>query len=103
MSAINQLFEIINDNIKYFAEVEKCQDLNTSLNNFKKSLEECARNVKEIESFASLYDYSPEVPGNGFRSFIDIIESAIKKSPKICTLVIRNRGKILFRSDYYAK
>lgn len=39
---------------------------------------------RELEEFAAEYDYSPEVPGNGFRSFISI-----------CSILVRNISQVV--------
>jgi hormone-sensitive lipase len=59
--------------------------------------------VKEIESFAHTYDYDAKTPGNGYRSFIFIYESALEYSMRVCKYITENRGSLLFRKSLYLK
>lgn len=97
------LIQAIDENFEHFYEAKKFNALKFKLKKLKKSLENCDEKIVEIESFASDYDFDHETPGNGYRSYVDVYNSAIKKSLKLCEQLITSREKILFRADYYAK
>lgn len=97
------LIQVIDKNFDYFYEAKKFNALKFKLKKLKKSLENCDAQIVQIESFASDYDFDHETPGNGYRSYVDVYNSAIKKSLKLCEQLITSREKILFRADYYAK
>jgi hypothetical protein len=99
------LINCVDNNIEYFDKSDKNSQtkIKSSLLSFKSSLENCSRFIEEIKSFAGEYDFDEETRGNGFWSFVDIFESAVKKTTKINKELITNREKILFRADSYAK
>lgn len=59
--------------------------------------------IKEIESFAAEYDFDVNTPGNGYRSFVFIWNSAVQYTEKICKYISQNRGNLLFRKSVYMK
>lgn len=59
--------------------------------------------INEIKMFQTVYDLDEETPGNGYRSFIYIVEVAIVKMNKICTQVKKKRESIVFRRSFYEK
>jgi Hormone-sensitive lipase (HSL) N-terminus len=100
---ISLLLVSIENSANYFNKTEKFIDLKSKLEILKKSVKNCNENVKKIEAFAGDYDFDHKTPGNGYRSFIDVFNSAIKKSSKLCEQLISGRSKILFRAAHYAK
>lgn len=59
--------------------------------------------LRKIDSFAHIYDYDESTPGNGYRSFIFIFETALDYSIKTCQYINDNRGSLLFRKSLYLK
>ena len=59
--------------------------------------------TKNIEAFAGIYDFDAQTPGNGYRSFVYIFNSAVKHTEKICKYITSNRGNLLFRKSAYLK
>lgn len=103
MEPVSKLIHTIDSCIQYFEKCDKYKELNDSLDSFKFNVENCCEKVKIIESFASEYDYDENTPANGYRSFVSIFTSAIKKSLNICQQMSKIRMKILFRANYYAE
>lgn len=95
------LIKTIDNNIEFFVKENK--SLSANLNQFKIVVEKCAKAVDEIGTFAKNYDFDEQTAGNGYRSFLDISSSAVKKSAKVCSQLIRARRSIFFRADNYAK
>lgn len=103
IDSVTLLAQAIINSVEHFDKTQKFTELAKKLQDLKKSLEKCDEKIVEIESFAGDYDFDHDTPGNGYRSFVDVFNSAIKKTLKLCEQLITNRGKILFRADYYAK
>ncbi|XP_055700251.1 hormone-sensitive lipase isoform X1 [Phlebotomus papatasi] len=59
--------------------------------------------VDQISDFAHEYDFDSETPGNGYRSFIKVIDCCIMHSIKLCRAVLESRSSILFRKTLYTK
>lgn len=66
-------------------------------------LEKAVPVLKEIESFASKYDFDEKTPGNGYRSFVYIFNAGVQHAEKICKYILDNRGNLLFRKSVYMK
>lgn len=59
--------------------------------------------ITEIEEFMAEYDFDASTPGNGFRSFLMVFESAVHHSMKLSKYVTENRSGLLFRTNIYMK
>ncbi|XP_055695984.1 hormone-sensitive lipase-like isoform X2 [Lutzomyia longipalpis] len=59
--------------------------------------------VDQISEFAHEYDFDINTPGNGYRSFIKVIDCCIMHSIKTCRTVLEGRTSILFRKTLYTK
>jgi hypothetical protein len=103
LKPVAKLIHTVDDCVDYFSKCEKYKNLTTNLHDFKINAEICFEKVKIIENFAGEYDFDRDTPASGYRSFIDIFKSAIKKSLNLCQRMSKGRVKILFRADYYAK
>lgn len=71
------------------------------------SVEESVKNLKlvskEIESFAGNYDLDESSPGNGYRSFVYIVEKATEKTLAVCGKIHDNHTKFFFREKFYER
>jgi len=102
-SEIADLIQAVDNNSEYFDNVKKCQILNLSLSQLKLEIEKCVKAALEIKRFAHEYDFDEETSGNGYWSFLNMTESAIRKTSKVCKQLIKNRTNLLFSADNYAK
>uniref|UniRef100_A0A182NRK8 Hormone-sensitive lipase n=1 Tax=Anopheles dirus TaxID=7168 RepID=A0A182NRK8_9DIPT len=59
--------------------------------------------VRTVQSFMHEYDFDPSAPGNGFRSFLYVVECCVKTALKLARYVMENRSTILFRKALYVK
>lgn len=66
-------------------------------------LEKSGPLLKEIESFASEYDLDEKTPGNGYRSFLQVFNSAVVYTEKFCIEVKEKKEKFFFRRVLYEK
>ncbi|CRL00605.1 CLUMA_CG013865, isoform A [Clunio marinus] len=99
---IDELNQLLTDAINYFNNNVKHQTLKFCLNNLQNSVKKCTKLVEEIATFAHEYDFDEATQGNGYRSFLNVFSSAVRKTTKISQQLIRERENILFRADNYA-
>ncbi|XP_075166336.1 hormone-sensitive lipase [Haematobia irritans] len=59
--------------------------------------------TREIEEFASRYDFDANTPGNGYRSFISVVDSCIEYGLSICKNLTSSRSTLFFRKKSYMK
>jgi hormone-sensitive lipase len=103
--SVNELVGICGENFNYYQN-DKTFVGSRMCSNFEKLKEFLQKSVpviKEIETFAHTYDFDDETPGNGYRSFIFIYESAVDYSMKVCHYINDNRRSLLFRKSLYQK
>lgn len=59
--------------------------------------------VHQIEAFAYQYDFDEYTPGNGYRSFIAVINSCIEYGLTLCKNLLTSRSTMFFRKKTYMK
>lgn len=59
--------------------------------------------VTEFNGFAHEYDFDDRTPGNGYRSWMKAMHSAIEYCIRICSYIAKNRRYLLFRKSVYIK
>ena len=59
--------------------------------------------LESLEQIAPEFDFSPEVPGNGYRSLAKVVDSCIDRLVQISRYISINRDGLLFRSGHYCK
>lgn len=53
--------------------------------------------VIEVNSIVKYYDFDEETPGNGFRSFLVVVDASVSYGLQLCHKVCLKRDKIMFR------
>lgn len=101
----NELIRMCLSNIEFYKNDKSFVGtrLQLSFEKLKEFLDKSIPVIKEIESFAHLYNYDEHTPGNGYYSFIFTYESALNYSLKKCQYVTDNRSSLLFRKSLYLK
>ncbi|XP_076276083.1 hormone-sensitive lipase isoform X1 [Lasioglossum baleicum] len=66
-------------------------------------LEQVQPLYKEISRFAPMFDLDVDVPGNGYRSFLVLIDKCIIHSRAICHQIYCQKDSIFFRKSYYMR
>lgn len=99
------LKSIIFNNIDYYKTDDSANGLkmHAALLGIIDLVDEARPLVVEIESICKLYDFDDATPGNGYRSFIKIFDSAINHTFKIVKYVTESRSSLLFRKNTYTK
>ena len=102
---IEDLIKMSMSNVEFYSDDQSSVGLKLH-GIFTKLIEELEKSIpviKEIESFAGVYDFDENTPGNGYRSFVFIFDAAVKHTEKICIYITENRGSLLFRKSVYMK
>lgn len=99
------LRELCTNNIEYFSKDDSLNGakLHSSFQALVLHIELAKKRVAEIQLFAHEYDFDEHTPGNGYRSFIVVVDCCIKHSIKLCRNILENRSSLLFRKSMYFK
>lgn len=99
----NQLITVCKDNRQYF-ESDKSEMGHRFFNQFESMIDHLAaarRYVSEFKGFMHQYDFDDQTPGNGYRSLVNCVHSAIEYCIKVCKYIAKNRKSFLFRRSVY--
>ncbi|XP_031830547.1 hormone-sensitive lipase [Nomia melanderi] len=66
-------------------------------------LEQLQPLYKEINRVAPMFDFDVEIPGNGYRSFLGLIDKCIIHSRAICHQIYCQKDSIFFRKSYHMR
>ncbi|XP_033232111.1 hormone-sensitive lipase [Belonocnema kinseyi] len=58
---------------------------------------------RDIAKIAPLFDFNPETPGNGYRSFLVIVDKCILYTGNVCRRILCQRDSMLFSKNFYMK
>lgn len=99
------LKSIIVNNIDYFHDDESTNGLKLhgAFQAIIDHLDNVRPLIQEVELFCKQYDFDEATPGNGYRSFIKITDSAINHTLKVVKYITENRSSLLFRKNNYTK
>ncbi|XP_072931144.1 hormone-sensitive lipase isoform X2 [Epargyreus clarus] len=59
--------------------------------------------VDHVRKVAPLYDFDNKSPGNGYRSFVSVVDSCVLHGLKLSRQVCTGRDALLFRKGYFVK
>jgi len=100
-----KLKELCKENIIYFTNNER--NGSTAMANSFEQLFQNIDNIKplvfELRNVCHLYDFDPSIPGNGYRSYVTVVDLFIDHCIKICNQMAVNRDSFFFRKTFYAK
>uniref|UniRef100_A0A2M4AL67 Putative hormone-sensitive lipase hsl n=1 Tax=Anopheles triannulatus TaxID=58253 RepID=A0A2M4AL67_9DIPT len=101
----DSLIELCRNNITFFEkdESETGLRLHGAFVGLIDHIEMAKPLVRLVHGFMHEYDFDPSVPGNGFRSFLYVVECCVKTALKLARYVMENRSTILFRKAVYVK
>ncbi|XP_012533531.1 hormone-sensitive lipase isoform X2 [Monomorium pharaonis] len=58
---------------------------------------------REIARFAPHFDFDEDTPGNGYRSFLSLVDKCIMYSGLVCRQMYHQKDSVFFRKSYYMK
>ncbi|XP_058116245.1 hormone-sensitive lipase [Anopheles ziemanni] len=101
----DSLIELCRNNVNYFEgdDTETGLRLHGAFVGLIDHIEMAKPLVRTVQGFMHEYDFDPSVPGNGFRSFLAVVDCCVKMSLKLARYVMENRSAILFRKAVYVK
>lgn len=99
------LYELCQNNIEFFSKDVSMNGskIHAAFLTLSLHIEFAKKKVAEIRSFCHEYDFDEHTKGNGYRSFIVVVDCSIKHSIKLCRNVLENRSSLLFRKSVYFK
>lgn len=99
----DELINIILSNQEHFREVKSGEKFCQIFTSLLEIVDKFGFVAKEIQGFAGDYDLDELTPGNGYRSFVVVMEKAIKNAAQICEKIKENCGKVFFLKSFYEK
>lgn len=101
----NALRDLCSNNIDYFKDDDSVggQRLHGAFTGIIDHLDRLKPMIEQVNQFTREYDFDENVKGNGFRSFIYVVNCCIEQSLKLIRYVTQNRGTILFRKNIYMR
>lgn len=109
MSSSDEKSEILKklctENAESFAKdsSENGQRLYISLLTIRDTIEQIWPTVTHMREVAAKYDFDENTPGNGFRSFVGIFDSAINYATELNQKVATKKDGLLFIKNFVAK
>lgn len=99
------LHELCQSNVEFFARDDSMNGckIHAAFLTLALHIQFAKKKVAEIRSFAHEYDFDEHTKGNGYRSFVTVVDCSVKHSIKICRNVVENRSSLLFRKSVYFK
>lgn len=103
------LYEVLKDlcanNAKYFESHDN--ETGLRLHGAFLALIDHVESVKPAVDFirisASSFDFDENSPGNGYASFVSVVDACIRHGVKLCKQVCINRESFFFRASYYMR
>jgi hormone-sensitive lipase len=59
--------------------------------------------VDEVRKVGPKFDFDGDVPGNGYRSFVAVVDVCVQHGVKLSRLVCDSRESFLFRKSFYMR
>nr|XP_053636997.1 hormone-sensitive lipase-like [Cherax quadricarinatus] len=104
-SILPTVLHMIDDNSAHFRndDSEYGQRLHSGFVLLKENMEKVITLSEAVRKEAHLYDFDPQTPGNGFRSFNNIVQQAILSVFDLCKQICTNRDSLLFRKGHFVR
>ena len=101
----SDLRELCQENVTYFAsdQDEYSLRIKSALVVCLDHLEQLHPIYKDISKIAPLFDFDSKTPGNGYRSFLKVVDKCILHTGNVCRRMHTQRESILFSKNSYMK
>ncbi|XP_077302659.1 hormone-sensitive lipase isoform X2 [Arctopsyche grandis] len=99
------LKDICHNNMEYFKvdDSENGQRLHGGFMSLMTNVDVVLPLVDHVRKVVHLYDFDEKTPGNGYRSFVSVVDSSILHGVKLGRQVCIARDSLIFRKWYYTK
>lgn len=99
------LRELCRANVDYFAyhQDDNGVRIKAALHAILDHLDHLRPLYREIAKFAPHFDYDEETPGNGYRSFLLLIDKCIVHCGMVCRQMYCQKDSLLSRKTYYMR
>lgn len=99
-----ELQKAASDNFAFYLKVKvKELILRQNFQEIWELAEEISEVVEQINGFAGAYDFDEKTLGNGYRSFVFIVEKAVERVLKISKSLQKKRENVFFRKSFFEK
>lgn len=100
-----QLRQLCAKNAEYFAKdnSENGQRLYISFLAIRDNIEQIWPTLSNIRRVAPNYDFDEKTPGNGYRSFVAVVDSAVSHAIELNKKTLARRDSVLFRKTSVTK
>ena len=104
-SLCSVLQHLIKSNLEHYSneQDESGLRLHGALVVMRDNLEKASQCASEISQFAHEFDFSPEVQGNGYRSFLNVFLRCVIESTDLCKKLCSKRRFAYFTKNTYVK
>lgn len=99
----DKLIRLSLDNQKFFQSSKNGVKFVEASNTIIKTLVKLEPLVDEVRSFAGNYDFDKQTPGNGYRSFVFLVDTAVKKTWNVSKKIHHKRKNFFFCKKFYEK
>lgn len=100
-----ELQQLCNDNLSYFSSHDDADSLKirASLSVSVEKLQEMPPIYDKITKIAPLFDFDADTPGNGYRSFLKMMDKCLDFFIEVNKQLQSSRSSYFFRRSYHAK
>ncbi|XP_042209461.1 hormone-sensitive lipase-like isoform X2 [Homarus americanus] len=104
-SILPTVLHMIEDNTANFKndDSEYGQRLHSGFVLLKENMDKVIELSESVRKEVHLYDFDAETPGNGFRSFNNIVQQAILSVFDLCKQICTGRDSLLFRKGHFVR
>ncbi|KAL6444034.1 hypothetical protein ACFW04_001761 [Cataglyphis niger] len=101
----NALRKLCHASVEYFmsSNNENSVRIKAALLVILEQLDELLPLYNEIAKFASHFDFDEETPGNGYRSFLSMVDKCIIHSEQVCRQMYDQKDSIFSRTSHHMK
>ncbi|XP_029176350.1 hormone-sensitive lipase-like isoform X2 [Nylanderia fulva] len=101
----NDLRKLCHVSVEYFTShrLKNSDRIKAALLVILQQLDELQPLYNEIAKYVSCFDFDETTPGNGYRSFLLMIDKSIVHSEQVCQKMYRQKDSLLFRESHHTK
>lgn len=101
----NTLRKLCHASVEYFmsSNNENSVRIKAALLVILEQLDELLPLYNEIAKFASHFDFDEETPGNGYRSFLSMVDKCIIHSEQVCRQMYDQKDSMFSRTSHHMK